>query len=49
MTNGLFYSESQINQLWLLFIKDKMNANGDVFQLRFSKGSSTLEDKVDTL
>lgn len=49
MTNGVLYSEIKINQLWLLLIKDKMHANSDVFQLRFSKGSRTLEDEVDTL
>lgn len=49
MTNGVFYSEYKINQLWLVFIRDKMHANSDVFQLRFSKGSRALEDEGDTL
>lgn len=48
MTNEVFYSEYKINQPWLVFIKDKMHANNDVFQLRFLKGSSALEDEGDT-
>lgn len=49
MTNDVFYSEYKINQLWLVFIKDKMHASNDVFHLRFPKGSSALEDEGDTL
>lgn len=37
MTNDVFYSEYKINQLWLVFITDKMHANNDVFQLCFLK------------
>lgn len=31
MTNGVFYSEYKINQLWLVFIKDKMHANSVMY------------------
>lgn len=49
MTNDVFFSEYKINQLWLVFIRDKMQPNNDAFQLRFPKGSSALEDEGDTL
>lgn len=49
MTNDVFLSEYEINHLWLPFIKGRMHANNDVFQLRFPKGSGALEDSGDTL
>lgn len=49
MTNDVFFSEYKINQLWLVFIKDKMHSTNDVFQLRFPKGSGASEDAADTL
>lgn len=45
MTNDVFYCEYAINQLWLVFIKDRMHASNDVFQLRFPKGSITNSEE----
>lgn len=48
MTNDACYCEYNINQLWLVFIKDKIHANNDVFQLRLPKGCSTIADEGDS-
>lgn len=49
MTNDVFYYDYKTNQLWLVFTKDKMHSNNDVFQLRIPKGRGAVEDEGDTL